>query len=253
MIAEQNQVVKCGWLSEVRFSPVLKLLQKRVWCVLLGSELKCYKSDILTLPPSFAPQQHNPKILTTVNLEFYRTVSIPSKTSGPSRSFRIEPIRTSTSTNLDQKARTFRASSSDEAEDWIEAIHKRLGGRNIVDVALDRLALSSGGSFSRSSTPSLRSRCSNDSLSTMSTGSSTVSKPTKIAAPRSWTITSTDPRCDSLFDSGEESLSDEDEDAESTSCADSPAEILVVWEEVDVAQIERKTTVRRPKIAIFDA
>lgn len=47
MSSDPTQVIKCGWLSEVRYTgPILNILRKQVWCVLLGSELKCYKSEV---------------------------------------------------------------------------------------------------------------------------------------------------------------------------------------------------------------
>ncbi|RUS34671.1 hypothetical protein BC938DRAFT_479191 [Jimgerdemannia flammicorona] len=181
------------------------------------------------------------KSLTAINLEFYRSVSIPSKISSP-RSFRIEPIETS-SLNQD-KSWTFCATSSDEAKDWIRVIHMRLGRRNIVDVVLDRLALGdSCGPFSSStSTSSLRSRGSSDSFSSMTSDSNNSSIGT---ITRCGSITSTDPRCDSLFVDEEECCKDHDD-------FDDGPEILVVWEEVDVAHIERRTAFKRYDINLFE-
>ncbi|RUS18268.1 hypothetical protein BC937DRAFT_88973 [Endogone sp. FLAS-F59071] len=224
MSSEPAQVIKCGWLSEVRYAgPILNILRKQVWCVLLGSELKCYKSE------------HDPKILTSVNLTGYRAVTALSKKSSP-YSFELEPIE---DCSEPAKLRVFTATSLYELENWINAINLRLGGRNIVDVALDRLAFAdAGGIFSPP--PSLRSSGSSDSFC-----------PSANRVVRTVTITSTDPRCDSLIkdDSvGDETEMDEEwssKDSDFGTVSDGPFKILALRPDLEAFRLELKALTKR--------
>lgn len=175
-----------------------------------------------------------------MNLTDYRAITALSKKSSP-YSFELEPIEDGPEP---AKSRVFTAASLYELENWINAINLRLGGRNIVDVALDRLAfVDAGGIFSPP--PSLRSSGSSDSFCTSTS-----------RVMRTVTITSTDPRCDSLIK--DDSIGDENEmeeewssrDSDFGTVSDGPFKILALRPDLEAFRLELKALTKRSESPI---
>ncbi|CAG8575490.1 25119_t:CDS:2, partial [Racocetra persica] len=123
-----------------------------------------------------------------LNLSTYNSVSQDSSaTKKSSYCIRIEKIiREKDSINSNQNYDSVKkpttlvvfADTESEMNDWISALEKRLGGRNIVDIVLDRLELSNNmhrRQASYSSLSSFYSRNSGFGSSTGSTSASTLS------------------------------------------------------------------------------
>ncbi|CAG8786154.1 42191_t:CDS:2, partial [Gigaspora margarita] len=134
---------KSGWLTKLGGNALRKTWKRR-WFLLRGNSLFYYR------------QKDNPEPAGVINLSTYNSVSQDSTaTKKSSYCIRIEKtIRENDSINSTlsynsrsiKKPTTFLVFADTESEmfEWISALEKRLGGRNIVDIVLDRLELSGG-------------------------------------------------------------------------------------------------------------
>ncbi|KAL1917038.1 uncharacterized protein VTP21DRAFT_5236 [Calcarisporiella thermophila] len=149
-----DPILKAGFLLRPTHS-LIPPLHRRRFHILTPTSLYTLKS------PVEMPYE-------CIDLTYYAAVEpAPLAHSKRSYSFRLEPRDNHTHPSYE-----FSADTWEEMEDWMRAIFPCLGSRNIIDVVLDRMQLSSPpltpvGSpvLSGSSERSLRSRRSNSSLS----------------------------------------------------------------------------------------
>ncbi|RIB23222.1 hypothetical protein C2G38_2171943 [Gigaspora rosea] len=165
---------KSGWLTKLGGNALRKTWKRR-WFLLRGNSLFYYR------------QKDNPEPAGVINLSTYNSVSQDSTaTKKSSYCIRIEKnIRENDSINSTlsynsrsiKKPTTFLVFADTESEmfEWISALEKRLGGRNIVDIVLDRLELSGGMHRRQASYSSLSSFYSKNSGFGSSTGSTSAS------------------------------------------------------------------------------
>ncbi|CAG8631811.1 23756_t:CDS:2 [Cetraspora pellucida] len=169
----QFEDIKSGWLTKLGGNALRKTWKRR-WFVLRGNSLYYYR------------QKNNSEPAGVLNLSTYNSVSQdPSVTKKSSYCIRIEKIvRENDSINstlsYNKKPTTLIVFADTESEmiEWISVLEKRLGGRNIVDIVLDRLELSHNvhrRQASYSSLSSFYSRNSGFGSSTCSTSASTLS------------------------------------------------------------------------------
>lgn len=139
-----NEGQKSGWLTKLGGNSLRKTWKRR-WFDLRGSYLYYYR------------QQNDTEPSGVINLSLFNSICQDSSATKKSQyCIRIEKvIRESDSINSNisyretisiKKATLFLAFADSESEmqDWITILEKRLGGRNIVDIVLDRLELFNG-------------------------------------------------------------------------------------------------------------
>ncbi|RIA93505.1 hypothetical protein C1645_819254 [Glomus cerebriforme] len=136
-----NEEQKSGWLTKLGGNALRKTWKRR-WFELRGSFLYYYR------------QQTDKEPSGVINLSSFNSICQDiSATKKSQYCIRIEKVvRESDSINSNisyretasiKKATLFLAFADSESEmqDWITVLEKRLGGRNIVDIVLDRLEL----------------------------------------------------------------------------------------------------------------
>ncbi|CAG8539075.1 13965_t:CDS:2 [Dentiscutata heterogama] len=170
----QFEDTKSGWLTKLGGNALRKTWKRR-WFVLRGNSLFYYR------------QKDNPEPAGVINLSTYNSVSQDSSaTKKSSYCIRIEKIireNDSVHSTLSYNSRSIKKSTAflvfadteSEMQEWISAFEKRLGGRNIVDIVLDRLELSGGMHRRQASYSSLSSFYSRNSGFGSSTGSTSAS------------------------------------------------------------------------------
>jgi len=139
-----NEEQKSGWLTKLGGNALRKTWKRR-WFDLRGSYLYYYRQQTDTEPSG------------VINLSSFNSICQDSSSTKKSKyCIRIEKVvRESDSINSNlsyrettsiKKATLFLAFADNEGEmqDWITILEKRLGGRNIVDIVLDRLELVNG-------------------------------------------------------------------------------------------------------------
>lgn len=135
-----NEEKKSGWLTKLGGNALRKTWKRR-WFELRGSYLYYYR------------QQTDKEPSGMINLSSFNSICQDSSATKKSQyCIRIEKVFRecdSIHSNLSyretssKKATLFLAfaDNEDEMQDWITVLEKRLGGRNIVDIVLDRLEL----------------------------------------------------------------------------------------------------------------